>query len=67
MNITVNGETIAQLAIDAEVQYHPAADLETARKAAAEALVIRALLRQAAGRMGDRGRARAGNHPARGG
>ena len=52
MNITVNGETIAQSAIDAEVQYHPAADLEAARKAAAEALVIRALLRQAAGRMG---------------
>ena len=52
MSIAVNGETIAQSAIDAEVQYHPAADLDAARRAAAEALVIRVLLRQAAERMG---------------
>ena len=51
MNITVNGEAIAQSAIDAEVQYHPSADLEAARRAAAEALVIRVLLRQAAEKM----------------
>ncbi len=33
--ITVNGVTIGEEAIAAEVQYHPAASLEEARRAAA--------------------------------
>ena len=52
MTLRVNQVEIAEAAIDAEVQYHPAADLESARRAAARALVIRELLLQDAARLG---------------
>ncbi len=50
--ITVNGVTIGEEAIAAEVQYHPAASLEEAKQAAAQALVVRQILLQEADRMG---------------
>ena len=51
MSITVNHREIPDRAIDAEVQYHPAASLAEARQEAALALVIRELLLQEAGRL----------------
>jgi peptidyl-prolyl cis-trans isomerase C len=50
--IAVNGTEISDAAIDAEVQYHPAESFDTARRAAAEALVIREVLLQEAARQG---------------
>lgn len=50
--VLVNGVEIAPNAIAAEMQYHPAKDREQAWTAAATALVIRALLRQEAERLG---------------
>jgi peptidyl-prolyl cis-trans isomerase C len=50
--ITVNDTTIPESAVFAEMQYHPARDAEGARRAAAEALVIRELLTQAAREAG---------------
>lgn len=52
MIIAVDGMPISEAAIDAEVQYHPAASLDDARRAAAEALVVRELLLREAGRRG---------------
>ncbi|HTY70475.1 MAG TPA: peptidylprolyl isomerase [Alphaproteobacteria bacterium] len=52
MAIAVNGVEIADSAIDAEVQYHPAASLEGARRAAAQALVVREVLLDEARRVG---------------
>ena len=51
MTITVNQREIPERAIDAEVQYHPAASLAEARGEAALALVIRELLLQEAERL----------------
>lgn len=48
----VNGVAIGDNDIAAEMQYHPAASPEAARAAAAQALVVRELLRQEAGRLG---------------
>ena len=55
MIIRVNDREIPDRAIDAEVQYHPAASLAEARKEAALALVIRELLLQEAERLGVKG------------
>ncbi len=55
MMISVNHRTIPEPAIDAEVQYHPAASLAEARERAARALVIRELLLQEADRLGIEG------------
>lgn len=52
VNITVNGETIAEQAIGAEMQYHPAASKEQAFHSAARALVVRTLLLQRAEQLG---------------
>lgn len=52
MSVFVNGTEITDRAINAEVQYHPAASLEEARESAARALVVRELLLQAAARLG---------------
>lgn len=52
MAILVNGVAIADAAVDAEVQYHPADNLEAARHEAATALVVRELLLQEAARLG---------------
>lgn len=52
MSIIVNGTEIPESAIDQEVQYHPAPSLDAARTAAAQALVIRHLLLEEAGRLG---------------
>ncbi|MBI3515387.1 MAG: peptidylprolyl isomerase [Proteobacteria bacterium] len=52
MGLTVNGIAVDEAAIDAEVQYHPAADLTAARAAAARALVVRELLLQQTARLG---------------
>ncbi len=52
--VSVNGVEISDRAVDAEVQYHPAASLTEARRAAVQALVIRELLLQEAGRLGVR-------------
>lgn len=46
--ITVNDTTILDSAVFAEMQYHPSGNAETAHRAAAEALVVRELLTQAA-------------------
>jgi peptidyl-prolyl cis-trans isomerase C len=46
--IRVNEVEIAPAAVAAEMQYHPAASAEEAQRAAAEALVVRELLRQEA-------------------
>jgi peptidyl-prolyl cis-trans isomerase C len=51
MQIKVNGTIIAEREIARETQYHPASSLEDARQKAAEALVIRELLLQQAGRL----------------
>lgn len=48
MNITVNGTPIDEQAVAREVQYHRAADLDTARDEAGKALVIQALLMEEA-------------------
>jgi peptidyl-prolyl cis-trans isomerase C len=45
--ITVNDAPIPDSAVFAEMQYHPSRDAESARHAAAEALVVRELLTQA--------------------
>jgi peptidyl-prolyl cis-trans isomerase C len=52
MNISVNGIEITKAAISAEVQNHPAPSYEAAERSAAEALVVRELLLQEAGRQG---------------
>jgi peptidyl-prolyl cis-trans isomerase C len=52
MTIRVNGAEIAEAAIAAELQYHPAASLDEARRLASEALVLRELLAQRARRDG---------------
>ncbi len=52
MTVSVNGRQIADQAILAEMQYHPAASAAEAQAKAAEALVIRELLRQAAAARG---------------
>jgi peptidyl-prolyl cis-trans isomerase C len=46
MEISVNGAVIGEHEIARETQYHPAKNLEEARKKAAEALVVRELLLQ---------------------
>jgi len=48
LDVTVNGATISAAAIAAEMQHHPADSAEAAWQAAARALVVRALLREAA-------------------
>ncbi len=56
MSVSVNGLEIAEAAILAEVQYHPAPDLDAARREAATALVLRELLLREArtgGLLGD--------------
>ncbi|HEY7608623.1 MAG TPA: peptidylprolyl isomerase [Alphaproteobacteria bacterium] len=50
--IRVNEVEIAAAAVAAEMQYHPAASAEAAQRAAAEALVVRELLRQEARAQG---------------
>ena len=50
--ISVNGQEIAETAVAAEMQYHPAKNRETAWRAAATALVVRQLLLQEAARLG---------------
>ena len=52
MTIRVNGRAIDEAAIAAELQYHPAASLDEARRLASEALVLRELLAQRAEREG---------------
>lgn len=52
MTIRVNGKEIDEAAIAAELQYHPAASLDEARRLASEALVLRELLAQEAERQG---------------
>lgn len=52
MTIAVNGTEIAESAIDAEVQYHPANSFDAARRAAAEALVVREVLLDETRRLG---------------
>ncbi len=50
--ITVNGVAIGEEAIAAEVQHHPAASLDEARREAAQALVVKQVLLQEADRLG---------------
>lgn len=50
--ITVNDVPITEEAIAAEVQYHPAASLDEAKRAAVQALVVREVLLQEADRLG---------------
>jgi peptidyl-prolyl cis-trans isomerase C len=50
--IRVNDVEIGAAAVAAEMQYHPAASAEEAQRAAAEALVVRELLRQEAAARG---------------
>lgn len=50
--ITVNGIDIPDSAVFAEMQYHPSRNADMARRAAAEALVVRELLTQAARQAG---------------
>ena len=50
--ISVNGHEIAESAVAAEMQYHPANNREAAWQAAATALVVRQLLLQEAARLG---------------
>jgi peptidyl-prolyl cis-trans isomerase C len=52
MHVTVNGVAIAEAAIHAEMQHHPAPTVQAAMRAAAEALVVRELLMQEARRVG---------------
>ncbi len=49
--LVVNGVAISIAAVEAEIQYHPAPSLDDARRKAAEALVVRELLLQEAGRQ----------------
>jgi peptidyl-prolyl cis-trans isomerase C len=51
MEITVNEKVIGEREIAQETQYHPADTFEQARRKAAEALVVRELLLQRAGRL----------------
>ena len=51
MEITVNEKVIGEREIAHETQYHPADTFEQARRKAAEALVVRELLLQRAGRL----------------
>lgn len=51
MAIAVNGVTIGDADIAAEMQYHPASSAAQARAAAAQALVVRELLAQEAARL----------------
>lgn len=51
MEITVNEKVIGEREIAHETQYHPADTFERARRKAAEALVVRELLLQRAGRL----------------
>ncbi|MDQ2068603.1 peptidylprolyl isomerase [Natronospira bacteriovora] len=51
-DILVNGRVISEDSINREVQYHPAANLRTARRNAATALVVRELLLDEAERQG---------------
>ena len=51
MEITVNEKVIEEREIAHETQYHPADTFERARRKAAEALVVRELLLQRAGRL----------------
>jgi peptidyl-prolyl cis-trans isomerase C len=51
MEITVNEKVIGEREIAYETQYHPADTFEQARRKAAEALVVRELLLQRAGRL----------------
>ena len=51
MEITVNGNVIGEREIARETQYHPADNLEDARRKAAGALVVRELLLQQARRL----------------
>jgi peptidyl-prolyl cis-trans isomerase C len=51
MEITVNGRPITEHEVARETQYHPAESLATARRKAAEALVIRELLLQRANHL----------------
>jgi peptidyl-prolyl cis-trans isomerase C len=51
MEISVNGTVIAEPEIARETQHHPAPSLEAARRKAAEALAVRALLLQQADRV----------------
>jgi len=51
-DITVNGTAITAAAIAEEAQHHPSLDWAAAERAAAEALVVRELLLQEAGREG---------------
>lgn len=50
--ITVNGTSIAEAAVLAEMQYHPAKTADEAMRAAAEALVVQELLLQRAAALG---------------
>ena len=50
--ISVNGETISEKAIAAEMQYHPAASQQAAYRQAAQALIVRSLLLQQAKKLG---------------
>ncbi|MEE2766945.1 MAG: peptidylprolyl isomerase [Pseudomonadota bacterium] len=51
-DITVNGQSITEQAIAAEMQYHPAASREEAYQLAARALVVRLLLLHKADQLG---------------
>jgi peptidyl-prolyl cis-trans isomerase C len=50
--VSVDGVTISEADIALEMQYHPAPSLEAARRAAAEALVVRQVLLREADRLG---------------
>ncbi len=52
MEIRVNGVAIAEQAIHAEMQNHPAGSADAAMEDAARALVVHALLLQEADRLG---------------
>lgn len=52
MSLRVNDREIGEQEILAEMQYHPAADADTALKRAARALAVRELIRQEAARRG---------------
>jgi peptidyl-prolyl cis-trans isomerase C len=52
VTVAVNGTEIPERAIAAEMQHHPAANMEVARDAATRALVVRELLLQEARRLG---------------
>src|SRR5690625_3985370 len=55
--IRINDRVLASADIDREMQYHPARDAEEARRQAAIALSVRALLLDAADRLGVSGEA----------